>query len=133
MTIPRRSRLTGKTAFSDVFEQATVSSDACFKVLGRQAGQTFARVGLAVSRQVDRRAVQRNRLKRIVRESFRAHYLSEQSPSDRPLVTADFVVLPRRAAVSVSNAQLFEQLRRHWQRMDERLLAKSERKEQTPA
>lgn len=127
MTIPRRSRLTGKTAFSDVFEQATVSSDACFKVLGRRAGQTCARLGMAVSRQVDRRAVQRNRLKRVVRESFRAHYLAANPPEP-----ADLVVLPRRAAVSISNGQLFEQLGRHWQRIDERLSAKSA-KDQTPA
>ena len=132
MTLPRRSRLTGKTAFSDVFEQATVSSDACFKVLGRQAGHSCARLGMAVSRQVDRRAVQRNRLKRIVRESFRAHYLAEQPGSGVPRATADFVVLPRRAAVTLSNGQLFEQLHRHWRRIDERLLVGSEKKH-TPA
>ena len=116
MTIPRRSRLTGKTAFSQVFEQATVSSDSCFKVLGRRAGQPEARLGLAVSRQVDRRAVQRNRLKRVIRESFRAHYLS-----GGPISAADIVVLPRRAAVDASNQRLFEQLARHWRRLDERL------------
>ena len=116
MSIPRRSRLTGKTEFSQVFEQATVSSDACFKVLGRRAGQPQARLGLAVSRQVDRRAVQRNRLKRVIRESFRAHYLSRSS-----LSAANIVVLPRRAAVDTSNRHLFEQLARHWRRLDERL------------
>jgi ribonuclease P protein component len=120
MTIPRRSRLTGKTAFSDVFEQATVSSDACFKVLGRRAGQTHARLGMAVSRQVDRRAVQRNRLKRIIRESFRAHYLVDDS-----LLAADFVVLPRSAAVTTSKGQLLEQLDRHWRRLDQKLPGKN--------
>jgi len=119
MTIPRRFRLTGKTEFSNVFEQATVSSDACFKVLGRRAGQPHARLGLAVSRQVDRRAVQRNRLKRVIRESFRAHYL-EAHPASAALA-ADIVVLPRRAAVAASKHDLLKQLARHWRRLDERL------------
>ncbi len=70
---------------------------------------------MAVSRQVDRRAVERNRLKRIIRESFRQHYLSN---SKHPAV--DIVVLPRREAVSICNRRLFDQLSRHWQRIDKR-------------
>jgi ribonuclease P protein component len=100
-----------------VFEQAVVSADASFKVLGRLAAQHKSRLGMAVSRQVEKRAVQRNRLKRLVRESFRTHYLSD--PARHPPV--DIVVLPRRPAVSASNEQLFDQLSSHWQRIDERL------------
>jgi len=116
MTFQRRCRLSGKKAFSDVFQQAVVSADASFKILGRDTGQPGARLGMAVSRQVDRRAVQRNRLKRIIRESFRLHYLS--GTGLRPV---DVVVLPRRAAVSTSNQRLFEQLSRHWGQIDKRL------------
>jgi ribonuclease P protein component len=116
MTLSRRFRLSGPTAFSSVFQQAVVSADPCFKVLGRQTGQENSRLGMAVSRQVDRRAVERNRLKRIIRESFRQHYLSN---SKRPPV--DIVVLPRREAVSICNRRLFDQLSRHWQRIDKRV------------
>lgn len=116
MTFPKRCRLSGSKAFSQVFEQAVVSADACFKILGRDTGQSDARLGMAVSRQVDRRAVGRNRLKRIIRESFRLHYLSGDK---RPPV--DVIVLPRQQAVSTSNRHLFEQLSRHWGRIDERV------------
>jgi len=115
MTLPRRSRLSGPTAFSSVFQQAVVSADAWFKVLGRNTGRNGARLGMAVSRQVDRRAVERNRLKRIIRESFRQHYLS-----NREHAAVDIVVLPRREAVSICNRRLFDQLSRHWQRIDKR-------------
>lgn len=115
MTLPHRSRLSGPTAFSSVFQQAAVSTDAWFKVLGRNTGHDSSRLGMAVSRQVDRRAVERNRLKRIIRESFRQHYLSN---SKHPAV--DIVVLPRREAVSICNRRLFDQLSRHWQRIDKR-------------
>jgi len=116
MTIPRRFRLSGQTAFSNVFQQAVVSSDGSFKVLARGSKQQDSRLGMAVSRKVDRRAVQRNRLKRIIRESFRAHYGTEIKPHP-----VDVVVLPRQQAVTVCNRDLFEQLSRHWKRIDQRV------------
>jgi len=117
MALSRQSRLCGPKEFSRVFEQAVVSADAGFKVLGRLAEQRNSRLGMAVSREVDKRAVQRNRLKRVIRESFRMHYLSD---SPRP-PAADIVVLPRRQAVAASNEQLFDQLASHWARIDDRL------------
>jgi len=116
MTLPRRCRLSGSKAFSDVFQEAVVSADACFKILGRDSGRSHARLGMAVSRRIDRRAVVRNRLKRIIRESFRSHYLS--GTGHQP---ADVVVLPRAQAAKASNRRLFEVLSRHWRRIDERL------------
>jgi len=117
MSLPRRSRLSGKAAFAKVFQQAVVSADGSFKVLAHRNDLQESRLGMAVSRQVDKRAVQRNRLKRIVRESFRRHYLLHAREG-----AIDIVVLPRQQAVSVSNRQLFEQLTQHWRRIDERIL-----------
>ncbi len=117
MTLPRRFRLTTATQFRTVFRHPVVSSDACFRVLARPNGEDDSRLGLAVSRKVDRRAVVRNRLKRIIRESFRHHYAAPDAP-----VAADFVVLPQRAAVSISNRQLREKLERHWASLDRRLI-----------
>jgi len=116
MTIQGRFRLSGAAAFSRVFRQGVVSADAGFKVLGCNTGQPHSRLGMAVSRQVDRRAVGRNRLKRIIRESFRLHYLSDNK--GQPV---DVVVLPRRQAAAICNKRLFDQLARHWNRIDERL------------
>ena len=116
MTLPRRYRLSGKQAFNPVFQQPTVSADESFKVLAVRNDVGHARLGMAVSRKVDRRAVARNRLKRIIRESFRAHY---QAATDS--LTADIVVLPRSNAVTVPNQRLFAQLSRHWHRIDQRL------------
>jgi ribonuclease P protein component len=116
MTLPRRSRLTSPAQFRSVFRQPVVSTDAWFKVLARRNDQQYSRLGLAVSRQVDRRAVERNRIKRVVRDSFRRRFTQDGDP--RP---ADFVVLPRRAAVTLTNGQMRERLSRHWTRVDERL------------
>jgi ribonuclease P protein component len=120
MSLPSVFRLSGPKAFSSVFQQAMVSADSGFKVLARSTGQTGSRLGMAVSRKVDRRAVQRNRLKRIVRESFRAHYLT--ASHSQPV---DIVVLPRQQAVSISNEQLFAQLEKHWLRIDRKASLKT--------
>jgi ribonuclease P protein component len=116
MTLSRRSRLTAQAQFRSVFQQPVVSTDAWFKVLARRNELPHSRLGLAVSRQVDRRAVERNRIKRIVRDSFRRHYVNGHDP-----YPADFVVLPRRAAIWISNQQLRERLSCHWARIDERM------------
>ena len=70
-------------------------------------GDSPARLGLAVSRKVDTRAVGRNRIKRVLRDATR-HL--------RPcLVSGDFVVVARSAAKAASNddiRQAFERLLR---------------------
>lgn len=116
MTLPRHSRLTAPHQFRNVFQQPVVSADNWFRVLARRNDSTRSRLGLAVSRQYDRRAVERNRIKRLIRESFRQRYVDGRDPHP-----VDYVVLPQRAAVSVPNAQLRERLDRHWRRIDERI------------
>lgn len=56
------------------------------------------RLGLVVSRKVDIRAVNRNRVKRVLRETMR------QIASN--LVPGDYVVVVRQTARNVSNADL---------------------------
>ena len=57
-----------------------------------------ARLGLAVSRKVDPHAVGRNRIKRILRESFRMHRAT--------LALADYVVVARPGAAALSHDEL---------------------------
>jgi len=76
-----------------------------------------ARLGLAIARKQARRAIDRNRLKRITRESFR-HQRAV-------LCGIDVVVLCRRDAVSADNTTLSRSLHAHWQRLRDRLCASS--------
>ena len=59
---------------------------------------TIARFGIAVSRKVDPDAVGRNRIKRVLRETFRAQRSQ--------LVPADFVIVARPPAATLDNAAL---------------------------
>jgi ribonuclease P protein component len=109
---PRSARLTKPSDFKRVFDQAVASGDAYLRVLARRGSSERSRLGMAVSRQVDRKASGRNRIKRVIRESFRHHFGAEgRYANAEPL---DFVVLPRQACATISNAQLFATLEKHW-------------------
>ncbi len=95
-------------AYQRVFRKAHRSRDKLFTVLSRENRNQGARLGLAISKKNCRLAVQRNRLKRIVRESFRSHKVA--------LGDLDLVVMCQAAASRASNQKLFDSLAEHWQR-----------------
>lgn len=67
------------------------------------------RLGLAVSRKVSKRAVERNRIKRVVRESFRAER--------EALPALDVLVIARSSAAAATNPELFADLGSVWHRL----------------
>ena len=76
----------------------------------RSAGP--ARLGLAVAKKQVRRANRRNRLKRLVRESFREN--------QHRLAGVDLVVIALAAADREPGAVLRGALARHWRKLAER-------------
>jgi len=106
-----KHKLTKAIEFKRVFRKPHVSSDRCFKVLARKNQAENSRLGMAVSRQVDRRAVGRNRIKRVIRESFRHRYSGNEA-------CLDFVVLPRHETATICNTRLFSSLQDHWSRLE---------------
>jgi len=116
---PRDARLTAPAAFKRVFHRPAVSADGCFKVLARRNGLENSRLGMAVSRQVDRCSPGRNRIKRVIRESFRKYAGHQTITANHP--ARDYVVLPRREAASICNSKLARSLDDHWSRIDRKL------------
>ncbi len=95
-----------------MFEKASRSRDKWFTVLCRDNNKDIARLGLAISRKHCRHATGRNRIKRIIRESFRQH--QEQ------LAGLDIVILNQPAAAAAENATLFRSLDKHWQACEQK-------------
>lgn len=83
-------------------------------MLARANGLDVPRLGLAVSRKAAKRAVDRSRLKRVARETFRCR-------TDTP--PADFVVIARPGASAEINAVLRTSLERHFGRLAARITA----------
>jgi len=92
-----------------VFQQGQRSADRHFTILFRPNALTHPRLGFAISKQKVRLAVGRNRLRRLVRESFRRHAAS--------LPAVDLVVLARDGAMPAANGELVTSLDKHWTRI----------------
>ena len=65
------NRLQSQEDFAAVFACNNRSSDELFLFLSKKNGTDIARLGLAISKKYIKKSVDRNRIKRIVRESFR--------------------------------------------------------------
>ncbi len=104
----RASRLLDATDYDRVFRRARRSKDRYFTVLFGRAGRSEARLGLAIAKKHCKLATGRNRIKRLVRESFRQH-----QPALHGL---DIVVMNTRATHTADNATLRESLEQHWTR-----------------
>jgi len=66
-------------------------------------------MGLAISKRVSKRAVDRNRIKRLVRESFRRHRLE--------LPPIDLMVMAREQAVNLPGPELLDELHLLWKKL----------------
>jgi ribonuclease P protein component len=104
--LQRTSRLTDTGSFGRVFKEARRSRDNMFTVLTTENRGQGARLGMAISKKHCKRATSRNRIKRIVRESFRRHRAE--------LEGLDIVVMNQGGTHRAHNKSLFESLERHW-------------------
>ncbi|GAB3053559.1 hypothetical protein GCM10027155_19920 [Acinetobacter apis] len=71
--------------------------------------QDTSRLGIIVAKKKVRRAHERNRIKRITRESFRLN--------QNHLELLDIVVMPKQGIDTVSNEELHKQLQSAWNKL----------------
>lgn len=104
----KNKRLLTPEDYQAVFKEPIKSKSFYFTVLTRPNHLTTARLGLIIAKKVIRQAVQRNRVKRLIRESFRLHQHS--------LIGLDIVVLAGRGYKGTpENKSIQDRLTWHWQ------------------
>jgi ribonuclease P protein component len=108
---PRRARLLRPADFQRVFDAGRRKRQSAFTAVECANEVGHARLGLAIAKKAMPRAVDRNRFKRCIRESFRCA---------NALPPCDVVILAAPMARSTSPAQLQQQLRDYWSRLPER-------------
>ncbi|HFD79312.1 MAG TPA: ribonuclease P protein component [Gammaproteobacteria bacterium] len=107
---PRSHRLLTAAQYQRVFRHCQArSSDRYLTVLAVANDLPHARLGSAVSIRNAGNAVRRNRIKRLIRESFRLH--------QDILGGWDVVVLARPDTATLDNRQLFTALDTHWRKI----------------
>jgi ribonuclease P protein component len=117
LTLPARLRLRRKRDFDAAYARGRRMGDGFFAVTVTMNDAGAPRLGLAVAVRVAGGAVARNRIRRIIRESFRLH--------QREIPAVDLVVSARPKARAASGRQLHESLEALWKKVGEQCATSS--------
>ena len=108
---PRTCRLTRPSEFQRVFERGLhrrVQVQGLFARV-RESSSSQARLGFALSKRSLKHAVDRNRVKRLTRDSFRLH--RGQLPA------VDIVIITQSEVAQLNNAAILQQLVILWEQL----------------
>lgn len=108
LAFTRELRLLTPGAFTFVFQQPLRASAPQITILGRPNALGHPRIGLTVAKKHVKRAHERNRIKRLTRESFRLQ--------QHALPSMDFVVVAKKGVDSLKNSELIDTLDKLWRR-----------------
>jgi len=109
-TFPRSARLTSPEEFKTVFKKAHKLNFKEFTVYVLQNNRIESRLGLAISKKTVKKAVSRNLIKRIIRDSFRLRR--------KKLKGWDIVFVSRFAAPQMSKSKLEVLTAKVWKRLE---------------
>lgn len=108
-------RLLRQAEFQAVFDNASLKiDDASFLLLIRGNDFGHPRIGLAIAKKKIHRSVDRNRLKRQVRNSFRLH--------QKRLPAVDIIFLARHNLSVISNPVFRAALEQAWGRLNQKYM-----------
>jgi ribonuclease P protein component len=111
----RELRLLAPSQFDNVFQQPFRVASPLFTILAKPNQLTQPRIGLTIAKKRVKLAVQRNRIKRCVRDSFRLH--QHQLPG------VDLVLMVKGDISNTPNSELLKQLERLWSKIARQYIA----------
>lgn len=113
----RELRLLTPSQFDNVFQNPFRAASPLFTILAKPNQLTHPRIGLTIAKKRVKLAVQRNRIKRCVRDSFRLH--------QHQLPAMDLVLMVKGDISNTPNDELLKQLERLWQKIARQYIALS--------
>lgn len=119
----RTSRLLNAKDYKQVFDKARLKvSSPKILILAHPNELSRARIGLVIAKKHVKLAVGRNRIKRVLRDSFRHH--------QHELEGLDIVVLARKGLATLDNQQLHLCCQQLWQQLQKRVAKQQRQAEQ---
>lgn len=109
LTYPRKNRLVTKAEFKAVFDNAQKVSQKYLLVLYKPNQNLHSRLGLVVGKRFANKAVSRNRIKRVIRESFRFNFEN--------LKGIDIIVIARHQCDTLTKHKLREGIDKLWEKL----------------
>jgi ribonuclease P protein component len=125
LTFPPHKRLLRKSEFDAAYARGRRFGNGFFAVTATSNEKQGARLGMAVAVRTAGNAVERNRIRRIIRDSFRLHQHS--------LPAVDLVVSARPPARGAKGVELHASLAGLWQKVIEHKAAAPPSDERGPA
>jgi ribonuclease P protein component len=114
--LPKKNKLLNKKEFSWVFEKATYKASHRYcLILARESQSDRSRIGLVIAKKHIKLAVDRNRVKRLIRESFRHN--------QHQLIKIDAIVLSRNGLADLGNPDTYEMLQQLWKKIQNKASA----------
>ncbi len=104
----KHNRLLTSSDFQRVFDKPPIRAPhPSILILAKPNRRNAQRLGLVIAKKHVKKAVQRNRLKRLIRESFRTQHLGG----------IDVIVLARKGACELENDEILSILNSLWKRV----------------
>ncbi|MEI4269792.1 MAG: ribonuclease P protein component [Candidatus Dasytiphilus stammeri] len=103
---PKKLRLDNDKKFRDVFRNSKSIFITDITILYRTNFLEYPRVGICISKKVIKRAHERNRIKRLIRESFRLH--------QNYLRSIDFIIIIKKSLINKNNHSILNILKILW-------------------
>ncbi|ABI41005.1 MULTISPECIES: ribonuclease P protein component [Shewanella] len=111
-TFTRELRLLTPAQFKSVFSNPIKASSAEITLLAIPNSEQHPRLGLTVAKRYVKRANQRNRIKRVIRDSFRLN--------QHDIPHLDIVVLVRNGVMEMENAEINKLIEKLWRKLSRR-------------
>lgn len=107
----RELRLLTPAHFENVFNNATPAVSPHITALARKNNTGKARIGITIAKKRVKTAVERNRIKRVIRENFRQQH---------QLPNIDIVIVAKSGVDKLTNSDINKALNKLWKKLQHR-------------